>query len=281
MAGNISGNLFLKHRDQIWVWSLVLRWLGNTRTSHLQSGLVLGVMSMKRGRSTGGAKNKRPTKRSKSQSVQARVKAAVRKELGTEIKYNDKSISLLGANITSVSDSTTSTWVNEIVQGTGPNQRIGRKVKAVRLRFKGELECNWVDNQPDSLEIQGGRCRVVVLIDKQHNAQNSYLSGPTIFKAKTGSSDPPATDLTRPEMTVGGFRNLDNLERFHILYDKVHFFNTPTVGNKTNEDEWMLPVMYRKIKMNIPLDLPLEFNGTEYVFLPPAVTVAYATCLKP
>lgn len=141
----------------------------------------------------------------------------------------------------------TTATINDIPQGTGESQRIGRKctVTSVHCRLTFRLEdlfsatsnLNVAYNMSDNL-------RFMIVLDRQCNG------------AGAGGTEILAVD------TYDGFMNLSNKGRFRILYDKIWAMNgrATSAGTGTTNDCQGFGDQ-RIIKINKRCFIPIEFDG--------------------
>lgn len=159
---------------------------------------------------------------------------AVRKTVGyakakvyppAEIKFFDSSFpqSFIPAGPASLIDST---MVAEIINGTGPQSRIGRKIKVVKVDFSATLTANG-----GTLTTNTEAIRFDIWLDKQCNGA---APGPTdLYTALAG----PLGTCQMP--------NLFNERRFVRLYTHTHQFNSQ---NAT--------------ALGVPCDIGYKFEGS-------------------
>ncbi len=125
----------------------------------------------------------------------------------------------------------------EIAQGIDENERVGRKCTLKAVHLKGSINLNSTTDLTDS----GTRCRVLIYQDKQANGATAAV----LDVLQTASVD--------------SFRNLANVGRFTILYDKrFTLFSFSAAGdgttNATNERSILIQ-LYKKC------NIPLEFSA--------------------
>lgn len=119
-----------------------------------------------------------------------------------EKKYKDTDVSAVGDN----TSGTITTSLNLIPQGTTDITRIGNKVNVTNINIHFGVG---VDDMGAASAIQNGNCRVILYLDKQANG--AYATSTDILT----SSGIGATTINR-------FRNLDQVDRFVILKDKIY-----------------------------------------------------------
>jgi len=126
-----------------------------------------------------------------------------------------------------------------IAQGSGANQRVGRSATVVNFHITGFLMGQ--QNYPVYH-------RVVVLIDKQANGALPAASEVFITTATLGSGG----------LSVGGmnaYRNLDNIHRFEVLYDKK-FVVKPPIASMTDPPATSFKISRKK-------RIEVEWSGTD------------------
>ncbi len=149
-----------------------------------------------------------------------------------DVSVNDASISQAGTVVDSL---------NELVQGTSESQRIGRKatIKNVHCRYNLSL------NEQDAVATpaSGDTVRFIVFLDKQCNGATAAT-----------------TDILESD-NYQSYRNLANIGRFDILYDKMHVLKFLTLAS-----DGAGVVSSANVEMNSSVNLkcniPVEFNGT-------------------
>lgn len=130
---------------------------------------------------------------------------------------------------------------NLVVQGTGEEERIGRKIiiRSIAARFQVVLP-----SQTNADDLNGGdTIRIIIFVDKQANGANATV-----------------LDILETA-TYDSFRNLANKNRFNILIDKWTTLNrrvSMTDGTNTAST----PLVIKEFKFFAKLNLPIEFDGT-------------------
>lgn len=152
-----------------------------------------------------------------------------------EIKYHDLTLGSGVIGGTTIYPATGT--LNLIAQGTGPNQRIGRKVTVTSIHFRG-----YVDNTI-STAASGFMMRVILYLDKQCNGA-----------AAAGN------DLLVDSTILDSYRNLDNSGRFTFLYDKVMTLN-PSIAYDSVAAGLANAVTIRRIAINKKVSIPIEFSA--------------------
>lgn len=127
----------------------------------------------------------------------------------------------------------TVTLLNGIATGTDFTNRIGRKVNIKSLYIKG-----WLANTGTT--TVNTMCRLVVVYDSQSNGAAPAITD--VFKAANGTSH----------------LNLDNRDRFKVLYDK--HYALAAVNNTATQAYAGSPTVY-PVKLFRKLNLEEQFNG--------------------
>lgn len=129
--------------------------------------------------------------------------------------------------------------VNNIPEGNGPNQRIGRKITIKKIHFRALI-------RGAQTILLSQRLRVICYLDKQCNgAEASPLE---IMKTNNTGTD---------YIVVDSFRNLENISRFQILFDKTYTLTPPTNLTATT-----VVNPGKHIYFNRNVNIPIEFDTT-------------------
>ncbi len=150
-----------------------------------------------------------------------------------ELKYHDftKILTIIASNGLVLQDS-----CNLVPQGTGAEQRVGRKliIKKLQLRFHVEL-------QPTAINT-GALMRIMIVLDTQANG-----TAPTFAQIVQGG-------------VWNGFNNLATKNRFLIIRDMWISFNyTAGAGDGTTND---FPAHHKLLRVNKRCQIPVEISGT-------------------
>lgn len=191
----------------------------------------------------------RNIKRRKMNTNGARYKAGVERKfydlltIDGSLDANSNVIPITAAG--PVGDTTS---INDIPQGTGESQRIGRKCTITRISAK--LSFEWDDTGGTSADLTAAeRCsetiRILLYWDKQCN----------------GTAAPP-TSLLDVDV-YNSFPNLANTNRYRFLYDKTFAWNTTAIGagNGTANDSIRVVHDYQ-VNLAINTFIPIEFSST-------------------
>ncbi len=125
---------------------------------------------------------------------------------------------------------------NEIAQGTGEDDRLGRKCTIVRFDWRYTIQL-LAGTTADASEI----IRVIIYLDKQCNGVTATVAN--ILETVDYQS----------------FYNLSNSNRFSILYDKTHAINATAAFGATG-DGTIAKSIARRFGKNCRI--PLEFSST-------------------
>lgn len=128
-------------------------------------------------------------------------------------------------------------WSNSLInipEGTGQSERIGRKINVVGVGMTMEFVLPVTTFGVEATD----NMRVILYLDKQAN----------------GAVPIPA-DILTISVAVGSYRNLANVDRFRILYDKIHSINSGAGTGTTDTLEYAARSFFRKawVKANIPV----------------------------
>lgn len=156
-----------------------------------------------------------------------------------ELKFFDVNIDYAG--VVTIGQIANAGSLNNIVQGTGENQRIGRKCTIRSIHWRMQLELPRITaaaNPPP-----GDVLRIILYVDKQCNGAAAL-----------------ATDILETAEWES-FRNLANSGRFNILMDRTVNMNRAT-GSNTAAASHYSSASYCDIQFHKEMNLPLEFNNT-------------------
>jgi len=123
-----------------------------------------------------------------------------------------------------------------IAQGSGANQRVGRSVTVCNFHITGFLM---------GQQAYPVYHRVVVLIDKQANGALPAAADVFITTATVGSGGVGQ---------MNAYRNLDNIHRFEVLYDKK-FVVKPPIASMTDPPATSFKISRKK-------RIEVEWSGT-------------------
>ncbi len=138
--------------------------------------------------------------------------------------------------------------LNDILQGAGEQQRIGRKCTIVNIycrfvfSFLGTLLGSNAENMAEADKAHE-TIRVIIYWDKQCNG------------AAISSAELLETDV------YSAFRNLANIKRFRILHDKLYTFNTTAIvsGDGTAATDTKVVGKDWHINISKKIFIPIEF----------------------
>jgi len=122
-----------------------------------------------------------------------------------------------------------------IAQGTTENTRVGGKITVVNVNFRGEL--TGVNDSSQVPEV----ARFIFLWDKQANG-----------------AQPAVTDILQTA-SVNSFLNMDNVERFQVIKDKMVTMDTNTYDAASTDAVY---VDTKLIKLNYKCSVPIHYSST-------------------
>lgn len=170
-----------------------------------------------------------------------------------EMKYYDSS--LLAGNVqfstdwtgTELDPSTTSCLFVP-GQGSQINQRIGRKVKVMKLKMRGVITC--VSQSDQTGADSASLIRLVVVQDTQTNG--TQMQGENVFGELSVDTNSAVT----------WFSNPDNFGRFKILKDKMFNLENPSMAYDGTNIEQSGLARYFKFNINFKKPVVVNFNAT-------------------
>ena len=136
--------------------------------------------------------------------------------------------------------------LNDINQGTGERERIGRKVtiKQIHLRFGATLLQALDQTGPNPSAL----CRCMVILDTQCNG--TLIGAGSVLQT----------------LDYLSFNRLDNKDRYKILWDKRFALNTlsmvQTSADPSPGTRIAISEVRRYIEFNKRCNIPIEFSGT-------------------
>lgn len=132
--------------------------------------------------------------------------------------------------------------------GSAINQRIGREVKVMKIKIRGQIRTSTEQNQ--TVASPPTYVRLLLAQDEQTNA--AQMQGEQLMTSGSGDSVRALTT----------FQNLDNFGRFRVLKDKIITLQDPNITyDGTNVEQNGL---VRPFKMNVNFRKPVSvrFNAT-------------------
>lgn len=130
---------------------------------------------------------------------------------------------------------------NVVVQGNAEDQRIGRKIMIKALHVKGQVALLGTTLTTDMEQ----RVRVIFAVDKQTNGAAATLADVIDFAG----------------VEINAFRNLANVSRFDILYDRTFNLNVTAIAQSAAGTFVSAPQTYG-FSFSKRLNLPIEFDAT-------------------
>jgi len=154
------------------------------------------------------------------------------KTLGGQIekKYLDTAI---GYSTAAIAGAVNATAILAIAQGTTEVTRVGGKINVCNINIRGQVRGLGATATP-------GAFRWILFVDKQCNG-----------------AAPAVTDILTTA-TINSFLNMDNVERFQILKDKMVINNVSGVYTTT-------PVYFAETKMikaAVKCNIPIHYSST-------------------
>jgi len=149
--------------------------------------------------------------------------------LGTEQKFWDSGISA------TIASGQVQNTLNDVAQGTGQSQRVGRSIMVTAVQCRGHLELPTAANPDEGSD----RVRVMLVLDKQANGAAAAI-----------------TDVLQSATTYS-FNNLSNVNRFRVLYDKILTLNSGGSaggGLQTSSVQHQFTI-YQRCRV------PIQYNG--------------------
>lgn len=166
--------------------------------------------------------------------------------IGKEIKFYDTTV---------VNSVLTNTWqlhqvaagLSAVARGDGPRERDGRQFNITALNISGDV--NSIINN-DSVPKGDMRVRIVYFVDHQ-----------------TNGALPVPLDVMELN-NLDSFRNLENVKRFTILYDKQHIIEVARSNNvvpSSDDFVWPETVVHYKFNKNFRRPIVVNMKDTTQV----------------
>lgn len=165
-----------------------------------------------------------------------------------ELKFYDSSNLGLAAD-----QQVTAAWkgftvMQDVLLSTEPNGRIGRRIDIKKINIKATitLGARSIDQQGVQVaERSKDEVRIVVVLDKQSNG-----------------TDPAPTEIFK-EHHILSYRNLSNVDRFKICYDKIHKLEATPVGGLGNTTAmgFITGGDFKHISIQKKVNTPIYFEG--------------------
>lgn len=211
---------------------------------------------MKRRRDTGSGVTKRPKKKAKTRKGYSSVARTRGAAVIGEMKYID-----ISANVTAIPasanwagtnmDNTTTLCLHGIpAVGAALNQRIGKKIKVLKLKIHGAVLTPGL--AASGAPLDACLIRLIIFQDMQTNA--TQATGPQLM-----------TNLGLASFNPLSFQNTDNFGRFRVLKDKFITLQDPNFGFDvaagTNRIDQGL-IKYFKCNLKFKKPIEIQFNST-------------------
>ena len=158
-----------------------------------------------------------------------------------ELKFVDRQKTFTASNSVILYGASTDTVLPS--QGAGDSERIGRTISCKSLHIRGQCVIPATNDFAEGSTI----LRLVVGVDTQCNGSDITVAD--VFDAGVETA-----------LITNRFRQLDNVYRIKILYDKVISVNSQAAqGNGTTRSSYQTK---RNWYANIPLGFKTHFSGT-------------------
>lgn len=150
--------------------------------------------------------------------------------------------------------------MSAIARGTGPTNRIGRKILLTSIHVRGNVILDWYNISFSSSDfdrmLQPQNVRVMVIVDTQTNGQQFDIGD--LFQA---------TESTAVVNRTYSFNNLANKDRFKTLDDTVINFDPQTTWNSNGTEGALISRSQARFysfhkKVRIPIQFSDEDAGT-------------------
>lgn len=130
-------------------------------------------------------------------------------------------------------------------QGAGISQRIGREVNVYKIKLRGTIIVDVLENQT---EVKGPTCmRLVLVQDTQTN--QAQLAAENVFKTGIGPNG------------FNGFLNLDSLGRYRILKEKIITIQDPNILHDGTNIEMQGLLRWWKMNHTFKVPVKVRYNG--------------------
>ncbi len=234
-GGAMAGATILAERLTPWVYNQVKKAAGQTLTGATKRKFdqLLGMVS-----GQGPIKYRRtqyprlPRFRKGYERVSGFSGRFKPTQFGKELKFFDTKVVALGT--------ISQTWlriaaINLVGRGTGPNQRNGRNfiIRSLQMRFKIRKNEGFDEDT----------VRIVVVLDRQTNGDN--MTQQQLWQ-DTGDTN----------ANWRSYRNLENISRFEILWDKTYTLNAYTAISGSEKITSLADTYYKKVNIKV------EMSGT-------------------
>lgn len=160
---------------------------------------------------------------------------------GKELKFSDEFNNFGNGNVIVTGNIVSNSLVNEITQGTGPSERIGRKIMVKSLYIQFTMLMNSISTANDASDV----IRFIVYWDKQTNGAPATV--PDIL-----------ANIGVPfQVRIQSFRDLENVNRFVTLMDKTVEMN-PTASVVAGS-----LITIKDFRWYKKCNIPIEYSGPD------------------
>lgn len=126
-----------------------------------------------------------------------------------------------------------------VKQGSSATERIGRKIFIKRVQAKLKIHLLNYQDATGTGDMSNQRVRILMYLDKQANGAAATVT--TLLANST-----IAGGLVRPE--IHSWRNMEHVDRYRILYDKVHTIAYTASGRTSDSENDLDNVLVSNIK---------------------------------
>ncbi len=156
-----------------------------------------------------------------------------------EVKFHDADTASIVVTTTWLEVASNSGTCLQIPEGVGEEGRIGRKIHVSKVQLRGTFVMPTTAGTATATD----RVRFVILIDHQANGAASP-TGDVFFGTLSDPND---------------FRNLANVHRFTILYDKTYAMNASIAGDGVANDS---AAVTKNISIHLDTDIDVHYNDS-------------------
>ena len=162
-----------------------------------------------------------------------------RSTLVPEKKFLDTTLASTAIGTSGTDMANATTGLIEIVRGTGENERNGSRVRIKSLHGKIRL----IFGSTTTIALMTNQCRVIIGIDKQANGAAISNIGDVLEASN-----------------VESFRNIENIHRFVILYDKTFTYSSSGIGGGSTTLGFS-PDQTKFLRINLNMNIPIYYDG--------------------
>lgn len=131
--------------------------------------------------------------------------------------------------------------------GAALNQRIGRKVKVMKIKIHGHMNCPAQSTGATADDA----CKVRVLLVQDHQTNGAQMTGAQLLN-----------DAGAASTTINSFQNPNNFGRFRVLKDKMFQMGNPSMAGAAATIEQAGMIYNFKFTVNFKEPVIVNFNAT-------------------